>query len=365
MLPTTFWLVLTYRCNDRCQGCYAAASCSPSVLPSGPRQMSPAYARQVMTELRRRGAAECLLIGGEPTLYDGLAETIHFGSSLGLRMKLVSNGRRLSDARYLATLRGAGLDHVSISLEAASAPLHDAITASSGFAERIRAIKNVVRLGIPHNTILTISPLNVTDIVPVAELVHGLGVRNILYNFCMPSPTGTGGINGSATLDPRLCANAIAAAYRALTTRGIPLRFFATIPLCLIPDATARAMANDRTLSSGYHCHMFFGTGVAFEPDGSVLPCTHFAGTPLFNAMREDGSFDGDRFATEWETGSHATFVRATWQYPAERCKTCSSWGACVGGCPLLWMHFDPADYLAGTREATNHTTDVTEAIPG
>ena len=54
------------------------------------------------------------------------------------------------------------------------------------------------------------------------------------------------------------------------------------------------------------------------------------------------GSFD-----REWEEGTaHKKFIETVWKYPTEHCKSCSLWGKCVGGCPLLWLEFNPKDFI-------------------
>jgi len=307
------------------------------------------YAKDVMAELKDCGVENCLLIGGEPTLYALLPELIEYGANLGLKMKLVSNGRRLSDRFYVERLKQAGLVHASVSIEASTADLHDEITGTHGFRQRITGLKNLIDAGISNNSILTLTIQNTEEVVPVAQMVYRMGVRNILYNFSLPTVSESGGMDGSYSLDPQSGATVIIKAYRQLKEMGIPFTFFATIPLCLIDPDTRAAMVADRTIARSYHCHIFYGTGAAFEPNGNVLPCTHFAGTPLFNAQDNHGHFNfRGRFAQEWEGGKHKDFIEASWKYPSSKCNSCELWGICLGGCPFQWMHFDPNQYITG-----------------
>lgn len=367
MLPTTFWLILTYSCNDRCGYCYAASGCPLAVAldEQTTSWMTLQYAQEVMEELHACGAENCLLIGGEPTLYPQLIELVRRGRSLGLAMKLVSNGRRLARKEFVQELKDAGLVHASVSIEASNEDLHNRITHSRGFRQRLQGIRNLLDAGVSNNTILTVSTMNADEIIPVARAMRDLGVENILFNFSLPALNGKGGVNGSFTLSPQEYADRITEAYLKLRDEGIHFTFFATIPLCLIPDDVREQMVADKTIARGYHCHIFFGTGVAFEPNGNVLPCTHFVNTPLFNAMDEGGGFSyKGRFAREWKEGVHRTFVEAAWKYPAERCTTCNLWGVCVGGCPIQWMHFDPTEFITERRANGSSQPAVTAARP-
>lgn len=351
MLPTTIWMVVTYRCNDRCKGCYAAAECfSTQRLSSSLGGDIPLlYAKEVMAELRNCGAKSCLLIGGEPTLYSNLLQLIEYGTSLGLKMKLVSNGRRLANRPYVKKLQQAGLAHASVSIEAASVDLHDRITGTHGFYQRIAGLNNLVEAGISNNSILTISVNNAEEVVPVAEKMYQMKVQNILYNFCLPAITENGKISSEASFDPQLAADIISKAYWRLKDLGISFGFFATIPLCLIETKTREAMMRDQMIAKNRHCHIFYGTGVVFEPNGNVLPCTHFVGMPLFNAMNDlQGFIYKNRFAQEWEEGSHGDFLKACWKYPSPECRTCHLWGVCVGGCPFQWTYFKPEKFIRG-----------------
>lgn len=344
MLPNTFWLITNYTCNNKCLYCYAAEGCLKSDQSQDVMDFN--YATEVMAEMKRCNAEHCLLIGGEPTLYPRIIDLIRFGTKIGLKMKLVSNGRKLSDRKFVRQLKEAGLVHSSVSIEGATAEKHNDVTQSQSFNESCEGLRNLIREGVSCNSILTISLLNMEDIVSLARMVHGFGVKNILYNFSLPS-VGKKGIESCSSPNPQQCADVISAAYFCLKAEGIKISFFATLPLCLFNQNILQDMITEGAIGRDYHCHIFYGTGVAFEPNGNVLPCTHFVNSPLFNAKGLNGHFAyKGKFDREWEEGIHKQFVETAWRYPAKYCKICSLWGKCFGGCPFLWMHFRPEDFI-------------------
>lgn len=300
-------------------------------------------ARKVVSWVKELGARDCLLIGGEPTLYQELLELISGGSAIGIEFKLVTNGRRLSDQNFLELLSRAGLKHTSISLEGASREIHDQITGTRSYEEVISAVENCLRLGLSFNTLMTINKRNSAEIVPLAEMLHEMGVKNILYNIGLPSPGSEPRLIDEFAIPPSRMAKIIGGAYRQLKTRGIKVKFFGTIPLCLFETAVLDEMMADGSISDGVHCHIFYGSGLVFEPNGNVLPCTHFVGHPLFN-WKERGIASAEDFAQLWygEDGIYGRFRREIWRYPHHNCRECRHWGKCVGGCPFLWTHFDP-----------------------
>lgn len=345
MLPTTFWLVTNYTCNNRCCYCYAGEGCRKVDDNNIEEIMDFSYAQEVLREMKLCGAEHCLIIGGEPTLYPQLFPLIHFGTEIGLKMKLVSNGRRLNDPDFVRQLKEAGLVHSSVSIEGGNASKHNEITGTISFEESCQGITNLIKEGVSCNTIFTVSLLNIQDMVNYALLMHKMGVKNILYNFSLPS-IDKGKIVSCYSPNPQQCADAISKVYLTLKEKGIHISFFATIPLCLIDDDILRQMTKEKTIGRSYHCHIFYGTGAAFEPNGNVLPCTHFVDSPLFNAKGPDGHFVyKGRFAQEWEEGIHKQFIKVAWRYPSKECKECDFWGHCFGGCPFLWTYFKPEEY--------------------
>lgn len=345
MLPTTAWIVLTYSCNNRCCFCYAKDGCS---MGDGHNDewMDYSFACNAIQKLARLGVKNCLLIGGEPTLYPDIVPLVSIGAKCGVHMKLVSNGRKLADYDFVLRLKEAGLIHSSVSLEAAREEKHNFITQTSSFAESLQGAKNLLKAEISANSIMTISTLNVDDIVANAILMHSIGMPNILYNFSLPSIDEQGGVTDSFALDPRDNAKAITEAYLYLKRKkGIHISFFATLPLCLFPEEILDEMREDMTIGRDYHCHIYYGTGVAIEPNGDVLPCTHFVGSPLFNAKGSNGELV-ESFEEQWEYGIHLDFVKEAWHYPAEACEGCKYWGKCFAGCPFIWTFFEPKKYL-------------------
>lgn len=339
----TFWLVLNYQCNNRCQGCYAHNSEFQGEV------MNIDLAIKIARTLKPLGAKDCLLIGGEPTLYRELDGLIRAGTGEGIAYKLVTNGRRLKDQKFFQLLVEVGLTHVSISIEGSNPETHNLITGADSFRDTLSAIENAVKLGISFNTLLTISRRNYFEIVSTSKMLNEMGVKNILFNVGLPSPgLGCQTVEIDAfVMSPEEIADVISNAYLELKAVGIKVKFFATIPLCLFDGELLEEMIANDIITDGVHCHIYYGTGVVFEPNGNVLPCTHFAKRPLFNIF-EKRIETVDDFCNVWygERGIHGTFKKALWKYPSKNCQTCKFWGKCIGGCPFLWAMFDPAKVL-------------------
>lgn len=264
---------------------------------------------------------------------------------------MVTNGRRLASRNFLDRLINAGLSHVSISIEGSTELIHNSITRANSFKQVMRAIQNCVESGVSFNTLLTISKHNLTEIAPLSRRLKSMGVRNILFNVGLPSVGSPEDEIDSFVVHPQKVANIMQGAYKLLATEGIKIKFLATLPLCLFDQEILDEMIDKKYVSNGSHCHIFYGSGVAFEANGNVLPCTHFVEHPLFN-MNDLKIETAEEFADAWysENGMHGSFMRKLWNYPVDKCRDCRYWGKCVGGCPFLWTHFDPDDII-GRKE--------------
>lgn len=337
---TTFWLVLGYACNNRCPHCYAA----PSGFSS--KWLNTLFAKEVMVTLKRKDAKTCLLIGGEPTLYPNLTELISFGSGIGLKMVIVSNGRRLKDKQFAEQLFTTGLDRAVISLEGATENVHNFLTGCESFNDTINGIRVCAEIG-QVNTLTTICKDNSHQILEIVKFAYQLGAKKAVLNCAIPT-IALDTVIGEQSLSPTELAKVIDEVFWKLKEENLSFQLNATFPLCLLRRETLLEAFKLDWISVG--CHMYRGKGVVFDPEGNILPCTHFSEMPLIeNTMGDDGHFKlKEDFYKIWDDCSSVVgkFRAALWRYPAKKCERCEYWGGCVGGCPLLWTYFDPVAFI-------------------
>ena len=84
-----------------------------------------------------RGAEEICFTSGEPTTRPELALFIRWARDTGCsRVSLMTNGRRLAYAPYLASLVDAGLNRIYVSIHGDHRALHDSLTRTPGSFEQ-------------------------------------------------------------------------------------------------------------------------------------------------------------------------------------------------------------------------------------
>lgn len=337
-----FWLVTNYSCNNRCSWCYTEPTKFNCKL------MPLNYAKNVLKEIHENGAKKCTLIGGEPTLIPYLTDLIAYGKEIGLFMKIVTNGRMISKRSYLKKIKDAGISLIAISIHSGNPNIHNKITRTSSFDETLQGVKNCIKEKIDFVTLTTINKINKNDIFETAKFLNDVGVKKIIFNIAAPG-MDDGGIT-EFVLAPDIIAKTITKNYKLLKKEGIRAEFYATTPLCLYKKKDLQDMIHNSylmSLSKG-GCNIFDGSGFGIDPFGNLIPCTHMVEDHLLGTMDKNNNFTyKGKFSKLWKKIDHR-FGNQNWKYPSKKCLSCEYKSECIGGCPLFWRSFKPANYVKG-----------------
>lgn len=311
--PYRMDLALTYRCNNRCVHCYAG----------GPRETEELKTRQwfrVIDRLFRVGIPHVTFTGGEPTLREDLPQLIRHAEETGLVSGLVTNGRRLRDARYVDGLVEAGIDHIQITLESHRAEVHDRITGVPGsWEESVQGLKNAIATPIYTIVNITLNQYNAKDIAETIDFLHNLGLNqfacnSLIYSGKAPEVAGDFALN-EADLEPLLTeikshADALGMDFIWYT----PTQYCVTNPLKL-----------ELGIKSCSACRI----NMCVEPTGDVIPCQSYF-KQLGNILTDD-----------WKKIWNHPLCRQIRErkYAPEKCRECPQLGICAAGCPLKLEH--------------------------
>ncbi len=324
---TGFWLSPTYKCNNRCGWCYVGGKLAKSA------EANLSEVKNYLFQMISLGAKNCVFIGGEPTIYPHIIDAVKFATDQGLNVKLMTNGRKLTDRSFVRKLKEAGLKHCSVSVEGVK-PVHDKITRVSGsFEESITGIMNCQKEGVPVNSISTVGSTNKDTIEELVRFFQEIRVGWSVFNMCSSQPSGyNGNDNGVIVLDEYA---------RIVEEIGLKydfVRFYALLPLCLFDqEKLHRLLALGRMRVS---CSLFAHT-VAIDPRGNLNPCTHMADIVYGNLKNPNGLHD----FLEKKTKEMA-FLRS--HAPSPKCVDCRLWNTCLGGCNLIWFSRRAEDFIRG-----------------
>jgi radical SAM protein with 4Fe4S-binding SPASM domain len=179
-----FWEV-TKGCNLRCIHCRATATelMSPEDLPT-------AKALDIIKQIAMFGNPILVLSGGEPLYRADIFELAEYGTTLGLRVALATNGT-LVTKDVAEKIKHAGIKRVSISLDGSDAATHDSFRGIPGaFDAAVYGMRNLQDVGVSVQINTTIARHNAHQLPAVLDLARHLGA-DALHTFLLV-PVGCG-----------------------------------------------------------------------------------------------------------------------------------------------------------------------------
>ncbi len=307
--PYRMDLALTYRCNNDCAHCYNAR---PRTYP----ELDTLTWQAILDRLWELGIPHVVFTGGEPTLREDLPQLIAYAENLGQITGLNTNGRRLSNPDYLASLCEAGLDHVQITLESHDPAIHDRMVGRPGaWRQTVQGIRNALntRLFVMTNT--TLLALNAPYLAQTLDFLAELGVPTIGLNGLIHS-------GGGATIKTGVPENQLAdllTMVREKTSQyGQRLIWYTPTRYCHF-DPVLNGLGLKGCTAAWYN--------MCIEPDGCVIPCQSYY-QPL-----------GHILEAPWEEiWNHDLAVALRERhYVPNACHNCALLQECGGGCPLTY----------------------------
>ncbi len=319
--PYRMDLAITYKCQNKCCHCYNEPKREIKEIPKEKWM-------EIIDKLWDIGVPHIVFTGGEPTLNGDLPELIAHAEKKGQITGLITNGRKLSDKKYLDSLVKAGLDHVQITLESFNGDTHDNITGTQGsWKETVAGIKNAENVDIYLSTNSTVIQQNKNEIVETIEFISGLGVKNVALNGLIRSGSGKEGdavsMEEISTLLPQVKEIA--------EKKDLNFIWYTPTPYCEL---------NPVNMELGIKQCTACIINMAIEPNGDVLPCQSYY-KPMGNLL-------SDPWEEIWDS-SEAKKFRSR-DYAPEKCSSCTLLDLCGGACPLSW---DAGDYICTDTQSS------------
>lgn len=177
---------ITRRCNLHCVHC---RSSSAEEIKGHP-DFSLDEAKRILDDISSYAKPVIVLSGGEPLLRPDVFEIAEYGTSLGLRMCLATNGLLVTD-EICRKIKASGIRIVSLSLDGSTEKVHDNFRDQKG---AFNGMTNAARLfkenGIEFIVNSSFTKRNQEEIPKVYRLAKELGAT-AWYMF-MIVPTGRG-----------------------------------------------------------------------------------------------------------------------------------------------------------------------------
>ncbi len=234
-----------FGCNNDC------AICMLSKVKSSLPVIGFDRYRKALIDIMRDGRFENLILSGaEVTTFDALDRYVRCAAALGWfkKIQIQTNGRRLSDRRYLDHLIRCGVNEFFVSIHGFE-ETHDAATRIPGsFKETLAGLRNLSRCdaNVISNTVLTKS--NFSEMIRFVAFLCGEGVSEIhLWNYFPMENIDSRDLIVSLTdllrLLPELLSLVKAAgkvlvlkSFPLCLSAGPPVFFDSVFPVTILPD---------------------------------------------------------------------------------------------------------------------------------
>ncbi len=165
---------LTHRCPLGCPYCS-----NPLELVRASGELDTAVWTRVMQEAADLGILHVHLSGGEPLTRSDLAEIVNAANVAGLYTNLITSAIGLTPQR-LSELKGAGLDHVQISIQGVDPVRADAVAHfKGGMKAKREAAQRVVREALALTVNAVIHRDNIRDLPQIIDLAQEWGAGRL------------------------------------------------------------------------------------------------------------------------------------------------------------------------------------------
>ncbi len=322
-------------CNNKCVFCLDG-------FPSKHNRQFMAWS-EMKAELERwyeDGARSVGFLGGEPTIYPHIVESVAYARDLGYtRIAIASNITRMCRKKFADAMVDAGLTRVTVSIHGHTAELEDKLTRVPGvFEKKCRAIRylqkrqaeGLLKDGLSINIVL--NGWNYRVLPKMMKFFYDeMGLDDMRINFVRPE----GYAEGSADLTPRY-SDVVPVLIKAiiLNERHFHKTFtFGGFPQCVLP----RQIVDNEALLRKY-----MGEYRDLSTDCSVQD-QEKDGSPPTRSGRVDGVSvaEGGRSRFNWQDRK-----RYDLKGGPEACKSCSRRPVCEG----VWRGYVD---IHGTEEFT------------
>jgi len=189
ILRLLFW-ESTIKCNLTCAHCRRIESDEQAHT-----DMSTAQAKDLIEQLAQLGSGQPMMpvmvfSGGEPLCREDLFELVAAARSSGITAALATNGT-LIDQTIAGQIKESGIARVSVSLDGATAEVHNKLRQLEGsFESALKGIGHLRDQNVPFQINITLTKHNAHQLEDVYELAKSIGA--VAVHIFMLVPVGCG-----------------------------------------------------------------------------------------------------------------------------------------------------------------------------
>jgi len=183
-MANLYYIQVTRECNQKCLFCSN---------PPNKRVLSLKEGKKLIDFYKKKGCEGIIFSGGEPTLSPLLPEFLKYAALKKIPSRIITNGQKLADFKYLKILKDAGLNHVNLSMYSVRESVQDFLADNPGSLKNIlKALENLGKIkGIAVNINTVINHYNAGHLLENVNFVveNFPFVNHFVWNNLDPSTT--------------------------------------------------------------------------------------------------------------------------------------------------------------------------------
>ncbi|MDK2892170.1 radical SAM protein [Methanohalophilus sp.] len=179
-VPEQVTISITEECPNNCLHCALPDTKNKASLPLE-------IIKSAIDQCLDLGSTFIIFDGGEPLLYEGLEELISYVDREKAITGMFTSGVGFTHEKALS-LKAAGLDMLSVSLDSANEKGHDSMRGRVGvFRDAMNTIRYSLDAGLLVNIYVVLSPLNIHELEDFYNLSTKMGVHEISFFEIVPT----------------------------------------------------------------------------------------------------------------------------------------------------------------------------------
>ena len=172
--PVVVWNC-TQKCNLRCRHCYSEAHNNDT-----PGELSTRESLSLMDSLRAYNVPVVLLSGGEPLMRQDIFEIAEYGTRIGLRMVISTNGTLLT-AENAQKIKQSGIRYVGVSLDGLKDANDTFRGARGAFDKTMEGFRNCLSIGQKTGLRLTLSQTTFRQLPHIFRLIENNKIPRVCF----------------------------------------------------------------------------------------------------------------------------------------------------------------------------------------
>lgn len=171
------YLYLTDACNMHCKHCYLGERLNKK------ESMTFLEAKAHLEFWRKIGSSKVCFLGGEPTLYENLYDSVKYAQMLGYEQIIINTNLTDTSYKVMEKFNNREVSYIQTSLDGATQVIHDKIRRPGAFKETTNSISKLVEQGHDVRVIMTVNRSNVEDVIPMIKLAKQLGCSLVKFHL--------------------------------------------------------------------------------------------------------------------------------------------------------------------------------------